>query len=65
MDAIPEYVEPERSYPAVSRTTSDDFTVPMYMIDHTCARLDGPPDFHDEEDTVVETVVEDVDWNDY
>lgn len=67
MDSVPEYIEPEDSYPAVSRTTSDDFTVPMHMIDHTVARQDGPPafaDFDDEEDTVV-TVIEEVDWYDY
>jgi hypothetical protein len=60
-DSIPEYIEPETAYVTISRTTSDDMTTPMYMIDHTVARQDGPPDFRDEEDTVVQ----EVDWNDY
>lgn len=56
--AVPEFI------PTVSRTTSDEFTRPMFMIDHTCARLDGPPELpdFDDEDTVVDAVVVDVEW---
>ncbi len=58
MNAIPEYVDPEVCRPTIGRTPSEEMTRPMYMIDHTLSRQDGPPDydpdFDDEEDTVVE-----------
>lgn len=42
--------------PVVSRTKSEDITEPMRMIDHTCARIDGPPLFLEEDDTHVDGV---------
>lgn len=55
--AVPEFI------PTVSRTTSDEFTRPMYMIDHRCAKIDGPPDLpndFEDEDTLVDAIVVDV-----
>lgn len=56
-EAIPEFV------PVVSRTTSDDFTMRMHMIDHRVAKQEGPPELptdFDDEDTIVDAVVVDV-----
>lgn len=63
-DRVPEFI------PVLSRTSSDDFTSPMYMIDHRCSRQDGPPEipdfFVDEEDTNVDcdtdTIIYEVAW---
>jgi hypothetical protein len=53
-EAIPEHI------PVLSRTTSDDLTAPMRMIDVRCVRQDGPPDidsYWDEDNTDVDVTV--------
>lgn len=54
---IPEYIPSatdQAAGPVVSRTKSDDLTVRMRSIDHRCTRQNGPPDFSDEADTLVD-----------
>lgn len=58
-DATPEYIEPEKSI-AISCTSSDELTKPMYMIDHTFAKQDGPPNLDEFED--VDTLVQEINW---
>ncbi len=53
--------------PVLSRTTSDDLTMKMKMVDHRCVKQDGPPDmineFSEDPDTEVDGVIDSVVWD--
>ena len=61
-DGVPKPIVDELVIP---RTTSDDITRRMRMLDERFVRQDGPPDLPetwDDDDTDIDTVVVDVSW---
>lgn len=61
-DGVPEYISEQ---PVIPRTTSEDRTQPMMLLDHRVVRQDGPPEVWDDDTDVDfenDTIVFDVRW---